>query len=514
MPLNEEELRLFLEYHHEIRALVYFKDLPDFIILDTQWLSDAFKCIVTAEKFQFDVSRHKMKEKLEDLNVRGILHTEVLDDIFKDERNVLYKHEQHKDDILNIMEKFDIIIPATRESADEKPCYYVPCMVKSKPEYDIYKMLNVTKDTCQKSTWLCFKFRFLPPHLINHLIASLSRVYEVAQLTVHNKKKLQVALFKDNVVFELKQTKLRKLLLMKFQNIIQVQVLEFGTGAVIKREPEVVTGSNEFSEEEITEYLCGSCTKLHPFIGEWSKDGHEVLSLSKSPEDVPRYYPNAESLGQIQTTGTSTKVRVRVQAGERVFSNINDEATGTDSSSVLTKEEINFTKMGMIALNIFADVLYDLLKQDKANVCPRIDCDITYLYGEHRKLNIHIPSNSWGGKWQRIQTTDIAIGDDIERIRLMRNELQHSRIFKLDETRFNELSNMSSDILKRFDRHNTPLRLYTDHLNDILAKTISAEEVKSIENEISGSTRNHHLQTTDSNQILEINQKSPLSDNI
>ncbi|CAG2244045.1 unnamed protein product [Mytilus edulis] len=533
MPMNDEELMLFLKFHHEIRAIVYFEDLPDFIILDTQWLSDAFKCIVTAEKFQFDVSRHKMKDKLEDLNVRGILHTEVLDDIFKDERNVLYKHEQHKDDILNIMEKFDIIIPATRESADEKPCYYVPCMVKSQPDYDTYKMLNVTKDTCQKSTWLCFKFRFLPPHLINHLIASLSRVYEVAQLTVHNKKKLQVALFKDNVVFELKQTKLRKLLLMKFQNIIQVQVLEFGTGAVIKRglfkdigdfvtdelqkiihtrfkmpnvefekkfdcgltEPELVTGSNEFSEEEITEYICRSCTTLHPFIGEWSKEGHEALSLSKSPEDVPRYYPNAESLGQIQTTGTSTKVRVRVQAGERVFSNINDEATGTVSSSGFTEEEINFTKMGMIALNIFADVLYDLLKPDKPHLRPRCDCDITYLYSEHRKLNKHVPSNSnhrqyphgpWGGCWQDFKNTDIAIGDDIERIRLTRNELQHSQIFKLDEIRFNELCNIVSGLLNRFDQHNKPARMYADALNEILAKTVSAEEAKSIENGILG----------------------------
>ncbi|CAC5363362.1 unnamed protein product [Mytilus coruscus] len=140
--------------------------------------------------------------------------------------------------------------------------------------------------------------------------------------------------------------------------------------------------------------------------------------------------------------------------------------------------------MGMIALNILADVLYDLLKQDKPNLCPRSDCDITYLYSEHRKLNKHIPSNSWGGTWQRIQTTDIAIGDDIERIRLMRNELQHSMIFKLDETRFHELSIISRDLLKRLDRHNTPTRLYTDELNEILAKTISAEEVKSIENEI------------------------------
>ncbi|CAG2222655.1 unnamed protein product [Mytilus edulis] len=141
--------------------------------------------------------------------------------------------------------------------------------------------------------------------------------------------------------------------------------------------------------------------------------------------------------------------------------------------------------MGMIVLNILADVLYDLLKPDKPHLRPRSDCDITYLYSEHRKLNKHIPSNLWGGTWQTIQNTDIAIGDDIERIRLTRNELQHSRIFKLDDKRFIELINLIGDILKRFDQNNKPTRLYTDELNDILAKTISAEEVKSIENEIS-----------------------------
>ncbi|VDI75263.1 Hypothetical predicted protein, partial [Mytilus galloprovincialis] len=105
---------------------------------------------------------------------------------------------------------------------------------------------------------------------------------------------------------------------------------------------------------------------------------------------------------------------------------------------------------------------------------------------EHRKLNKHVPSNSnhrrcppgpWGGL-ARFKNTDIAIGDDIERIRLTRNELQHSKIFKLDEIRFNELSIISSDLLKRFDRLNTPTRLYTDHLKDILSQNYSGEEVK------------------------------------
>ncbi|CAG2252931.1 unnamed protein product [Mytilus edulis] len=58
-PLTEEELILFLEFHHDLRSLVYFKDLPENIILDTQWLSDAFKCIVTAKKFQASTKNQK-----------------------------------------------------------------------------------------------------------------------------------------------------------------------------------------------------------------------------------------------------------------------------------------------------------------------------------------------------------------------------------------------------------------------------------------------------------------------
>lgn len=53
--------------------------------------------------------------------------------------------------------------------------------------------------------------------------------------------------------------------------------------------------------------------------------------------------------------------------------------------------------MGMIVLNVLTDVLYDLIKHDKPNLRPRKECDITYLYSEHRIINKHIPSKRWGG---------------------------------------------------------------------------------------------------------------------
>ncbi|XP_063418000.1 uncharacterized protein LOC134700550 [Mytilus trossulus] len=503
-PLTEKELILFLEFHHELRSLVYFKDLPENIILDTQWLSDAFKCIVTARKFQAST---KNQIRWNEFYHTGKLNYDVLEDIFKKETHMLYEHKNY---ILNVMEKFDIIIRPNKSGADANPYFYVPCMVKAEPEHDIYEMFNVPKDICKRSTWLCFRFRFLPPHLMNHLIASLSRKYTVAEVIDSKKKKRQIALFKGTAVFELQHetTKLRKLLVMTCPNVIQIQVWEFGEDiksglykyiadfvteelntimhtrfkmSNVKfekkwecglTEPKCVTGSNIFMEEPT--YQCDTCQIKHMFIDEWSDQQNKApwrSQMSEKTQHVPVSSPSIDNSSQI--------VRVRVQAGKR------EQSSGC-SLREFTIEQINFTKMGIIVLNILADASYDLLKPDKPHLRPRSDCDTTYLYNEHRRLNKHTPTNGWGGNWQTIQGTDIAVGDDIERIRLTRNELQHSTAAEIGDTRFIELCNILTDLLKRFDQLNKPTSLYTDQLNEIMAKTMSAQEVQSIANEILG----------------------------
>ncbi|CAC5410277.1 unnamed protein product [Mytilus coruscus] len=346
-PLTEDELILFLEFHHELRALVYFKDLSEYIILDTQWLSDAFRCVVTARKFRINFRNQK---KWKDFFQRGELNNAVLEDIFKNETKILY---EHKDFILKVMEKFDIIIhPNKSEGVDEKPCYYVPCMVKEDCQCDIYKMFKVPEDTRHRSTWLCFKFRFLPPHLMNHLIASLSRKYTVAELVDSRKQKRQIALFKGTAVFELQHetTKLRKLLVMTCPNVIQIQVWEFGED--IKRglykyiadfvteelntimhtrfkmsnvkfektwecgltEPKCVIGSNKFMEEPITEYQCDTCQIKHMFIDEWSDQQNKAPTLSQKSgkaQHVSEFNSCIKNTSQIISTPTKMSVRVK-----------------------------------------------------------------------------------------------------------------------------------------------------------------------------------------------------------
>ncbi|XP_052096751.1 uncharacterized protein LOC127731935 isoform X4 [Mytilus californianus] len=322
-PLTHKELKFFLEFHHEMRTLVYFEDLSDYIILDTQWLSNAFKCIITAKKFQSDASRHLVKDKWDDLNVRGLLHSVVLENILDRNKKIFefeeeeHPNDKHKDHILKVMEKFDIIIrPKTSDqvAADEKPLYYVPCMVKAVPGKDIYEMFNVTKDTCRISTWLCFQFSFLPPHLMNHLIASLSRNYEVAEVGVTRQEQSKIALFKNIAVFELqKNTKLTKLLVMTFRNIIQIQVwdfvaeikagqfkfiADFMTQEINKiihtrfkmstvefskkwdcgfKKPECMTESRNF--DIVGKYYCTTCLEPHTFTDEWSDQPKPPKSL-------------------------------------------------------------------------------------------------------------------------------------------------------------------------------------------------------------------------------------------
>ncbi|VDI42603.1 Hypothetical predicted protein [Mytilus galloprovincialis] len=307
-PLNHEELMLYLKFHHELRALVYFEDLPDYIILDTQWLSDAFKCIITAKKFQYGAKRYRFNDEWNDLNIRGILHSVVLDQILETNQKIFKFEEkqnlfQHKDHILKVMEKFDIIIRPTvsdRDDTDTKPCYYIPCMVKDEPDCPINEQFNVTEKKCTQSSWLCFKFKFLPGHLINHLIASLSRKYEIAEVPVRGQTKQPIALFRGTVVFKLQKTS--KLLVKRYPNVIQIQVWDFGKHCNIERcffkdindfvteeintiiskrfkmttikfdkmlgcslaEPDCVTG---FYEQD-ADYFCEMCKETH--INEWS----------------------------------------------------------------------------------------------------------------------------------------------------------------------------------------------------------------------------------------------------
>ncbi|VDH95490.1 Hypothetical predicted protein [Mytilus galloprovincialis] len=100
----------------------------------------------------------------------------------------------------------------------------------------------------------------------------------------------------------------------------------------------------------------------------------------------------------------------------------------------LSDEQRNFIRLSVVNLDILRSVLYNRLDLDKhvgQLISSRDQYDITSLYQEHRSLGKQIPSKGrWGGgrTVDDIPSNETCIGDDIERIRLIRNEMQHSTV--------------------------------------------------------------------------------------
>lgn len=306
-PLNTEELILFLKYHHEIREIVYFEDIPEYIILDTQWLANAFKCIVTAEDFQRQ--RLQTRDDWIEFNQKGKLSHAVIEDIYTN----LKLFSQHKTHILNLMEKFNIIIPCIKSNNSQNPCYYVPCMIKKELKDDIYERFGIIED--RKSLWLCFEFTFLPPHLMNHLVATLHRKYDFFEVFE------EIALFKNVVVFDLNETGLDKLLVASYANLIQIQIWKSGEG-----EGSYIDIANDTAKElskiidtrfkltnmtfekkmkcstatydstvgltklcgEGKTHLCKTCNRTHNFNDDWSFPFKEQVTIDMFPTIVER----------------------------------------------------------------------------------------------------------------------------------------------------------------------------------------------------------------------------------
>lgn len=147
----------------------------------------------------------------------------------------------------------------------------------------------------------------------------------------------------------------------------------------------------------------------------------------------------------------------------------------------------------MVVLDILRSVLNDRLNLDKNAGQSHLSCgqnDISSLYQEHFRLNKHRPSKGrWGGgrTVEDIPLSDTSIGDDIERIRLIRNEMQHSTVFALSDTRYQLLITSIQDMLTRFDKCNNPtgdayvtrlkkitqMELKTRNIQEIMEKIIS-----------------------------------------
>ena len=143
--LDDSEITTLLKHLHQAGTLLYFEDpaLKDTIILDVQWLVDAFKCIleyyVAIEKGH-DIERQHFKET-------GELKEEELDAIWKRQENEGKNYRTHKYVLTSYMEKLGLLVC----NSEPRKWYYFPSMNRR-------KFVNEQLKEFKKSSILSFQF--------------------------------------------------------------------------------------------------------------------------------------------------------------------------------------------------------------------------------------------------------------------------------------------------------------------------------------------------------------------
>lgn len=86
---------------------------------------------------------------------------------------------------------------------------------------EVCEKFGILTQKCQRTSWLCFKFEFLPPFFFNHLSAWFIRKYNPSKLDV------DIALYRGICMFDIEGSGCKKVLVTMSTDTIALQVVSF-----------------------------------------------------------------------------------------------------------------------------------------------------------------------------------------------------------------------------------------------------------------------------------------------
>ncbi|CAG2206457.1 unnamed protein product [Mytilus edulis] len=98
---DEGELKMFLKFHHDLGTVIYFDDVPDFIIINPNWFVKALRCIVSA----IDFISENLQLNWKDYEETGCIGIKMIQTIFQQKDPELAHNQEH---IMHLLEKYDI----------------------------------------------------------------------------------------------------------------------------------------------------------------------------------------------------------------------------------------------------------------------------------------------------------------------------------------------------------------------------------------------------------------------
>ncbi|XP_071171106.1 uncharacterized protein [Mytilus edulis] len=209
--INIKDVEAFLRFQNKEGNIIFFEDMQDFIILNPQWLVNAFRCLVS-DKIDANLQH---RSDWGDFKHKGKLSESLIKQLFKSRNGEKFIGQSKH--LLKVMEKFDIII-----KIDGTSSYIMPSMMPSAVFHEECSKIGIEGEDCKRTSWLCLKFEFLPPAFFNHFY-----VWFIKSKYTVNEKQLLAFLFRGFCVFDIDETCCKKLLVTMSTDTIALQLLSF-----------------------------------------------------------------------------------------------------------------------------------------------------------------------------------------------------------------------------------------------------------------------------------------------
>ena len=134
---DEDQIKLFLQYHHARGTFFYFANGDaSQVVLEPQYIVDAFKCLLTAERFC--IVRPSLRESWHKLCDKAILDKHLLHDVWERDKNLDFL--KFEDILIFFLKKHRIIAEAlkfdenTNITAPESLGFFIVPSFLSKPD--------------------------------------------------------------------------------------------------------------------------------------------------------------------------------------------------------------------------------------------------------------------------------------------------------------------------------------------------------------------------------------------
>ncbi|XP_053385806.1 uncharacterized protein LOC123538183 [Mercenaria mercenaria] len=171
-----EQIKLFLKHKHDQGTLFYFDEEPisNYVVLDPQFLVDAFKCIITADRFIRNLP--EVTESWLMLKTEGKLEMPLIDKLWGNDEDKQFM--THKKTILWFLQKHRIISEAMNfDETEQIPVglgwYVVPSLLKDHSQVAEMKDFQTGKKQTQIKFVISFDNSSIVPTIYHRLTAAV-----------------------------------------------------------------------------------------------------------------------------------------------------------------------------------------------------------------------------------------------------------------------------------------------------------------------------------------------------